>query len=279
MSELANRLVHLYERRQLIEIDFPINAKVRFGHDKPPHPQLNDMISRGNARYADTLRGFCRYTEYLHRIPLTSDDPITPTWINLAIPMADAISIYGYLAERNPARFVEIGSGNSTKFARRAIQDHGLRTKIISIDPVPRAEVDGICDEVIRQPLEDADLSVFDTLTSEDMVFCDNSHRAFQNSDVTTFFLDVMPRTRGGPLIGIHDIFLPHDYQESFVTQHFNEQYLLACWLLAGSGIDIELPLFHVTMTPELHACLDRIWQGPEFKTAIRKGGAFWFRH
>lgn len=279
MSELGDRLEGLHRLGLLIEIEFPIKPEVRFGWDKPPHPQLHAMISRDDARYAETLRGFCRYAEQLHRIPFTSDDPATPTWLNLAIPVADAVSIYGYLADRNPARYVEIGSGNSTKFARRAIQDHGLRTKIISIDPAPRAEVDAICDEVIREPLEKADLSIFDTLTSDDMVFCDNSHRSFQNSDVTTFFLDVMPRTRGGPLIGIHDIFLPHDYQQGWLNRFYNEQYLLACWLLGGAAVEIELALFHVTMTPELRACLDPIWQGAEFDKAVRKGGAFWFRH
>ena len=39
-------------------------------------------------------------------------------------------------------QMLEIGSGNSTKFARRAIRDHRLCTRITSIDPHPRAEID-----------------------------------------------------------------------------------------------------------------------------------------
>ena len=52
---------------------------------------------------------------------------------------------------RRPRRFIEIGSGNSTKFARRAIRDHWLNTSIVSIDPFPRSEIDAICDEVVRR--------------------------------------------------------------------------------------------------------------------------------
>lgn len=54
------------------------------------------------------------------------------------------------LAAGNPATYLEVGSGNSTRFARRAITVHGLRTRIVSIDPEPRAVVDELCDEVVR---------------------------------------------------------------------------------------------------------------------------------
>ena len=54
---------------------------------------------------------------------------------------------------RHAKRLVEVGSGYSTKFARRAIDDHSLRSRITSIDPAPRAEIDGLCDSVIRGPL------------------------------------------------------------------------------------------------------------------------------
>jgi hypothetical protein len=48
------------------------------------------------------------------------------------------------IASKRPKQYFEIGSGNSTKFARQAIRDHGA-TRIVSIDPSPRAEIDAIC--------------------------------------------------------------------------------------------------------------------------------------
>src|ERR1019366_3993414 len=106
---------------------------------------------------------------------------------------------------------VEIGSGNSTKFVARAIADHGLETKIISIDPQPRAEIDSLCNEVMRKPLEKCNLDIFGTLGESDIVFADNSHQSFMNSDVTVFFCEVLPMLARGVTVGIHDIFLPQD--------------------------------------------------------------------
>jgi hypothetical protein len=47
----------------------------------------------------------------------------------------DAVALYGMLFEFRPKRFVEVGSGCSAKFARRAIDDHSLQSRITSIDP------------------------------------------------------------------------------------------------------------------------------------------------
>ena len=79
------------------------------------------------------------------------DDGSVPFWDNGWFPPLDAICLYGLVASpTNPRLYLEVGSGNSTKFVRRAIEDHKLRTKIISIDPQPRAVVDQLCDEVVR---------------------------------------------------------------------------------------------------------------------------------
>ena len=66
------------------------------------------------------------------------------------------------------------------------------------VDPFPRVEIDQLCDVVHRVGLEDLDLRVFDELTSKDIVFIDNSHRSFPNSDVTVFFLEVLGRLPKG---------------------------------------------------------------------------------
>jgi len=61
---------------------------------------------------------------------------------------------------------MEIGSGNSTKFVARAKRDGALSARIVSIDPQPRAEVDRLCDEVIRAPLETVVIAPFNQLKS-----------------------------------------------------------------------------------------------------------------
>src|ERR1700733_3021445 len=102
------------------------------------------------------------------------------------------------LVRSAPARYMEIGSGYSTRFARHAIQTVGLSTVIASLDPKPRAGIDALCDTVIRRRLEEADLAVFDQLEAGDILFFDGTHRALTNSDVTVFFLELLPRLKPG---------------------------------------------------------------------------------
>jgi hypothetical protein len=64
------------------------------------------------------------------------------------------MSIYAALANRAPATYPEIGSGNSTLFAGRAVTDQNLSTKIVAIDPNPRADVDAVYEKIIREPFE-----------------------------------------------------------------------------------------------------------------------------
>ncbi len=71
--------------------------------------------------------------------------------------------------------------------------------------PQPRNQIDQLADRVVRAPLESIDLRVFDELAENDILFLDSSHRALQNSDVTTFFLEVLPRLRPGVIVHVHE--------------------------------------------------------------------------
>jgi hypothetical protein len=262
-----------------IRLDYPIQPRPRYGHGRPPHPVLTRILDQRRAHYAQVLRGFVSLAEPLSRIPITADpaDPNTPHWNNTWFEGIDALSVYAFLALTKPARYFEVGSGNSTKFARRAIRDHGLRTRITSIDPYPRTEINTICDKIVRQPLENVDVAVFDELQSGDVLFVDNSHRVFTNSDVTVVFLDVMPRLKPGVLLGIHDIMLPNDYPPEWMPRFYSEQYMLAAHLLAeGTKTETELPCSFVGGCAELNGILDPLWA--KVPGAQRYGSAFWMR-
>jgi len=70
---------------------------------------------------------------------------------------------------------------------------------ITSINPSPRTEIDEICDEFYQKPIEKIDLILFEKLKSGDIVFFDNSHRLFSNSEITVMFPDVLPGYRSAP--------------------------------------------------------------------------------
>lgn len=210
-----------------------------------------------------------------------------PYWQNSYFSSLDAICLYGLIALRKPSRYFEVGSGHSTRFARRAIRDCGLQTQIVSIDPAPRSEIDALCDRVVRLPLERADPSLFDELEAGDVLFIDNSHCVFTNSDATVFFLEVLPRIKPGVMVHIHDVFWPFDYPSAWSKRYYSEQYLLAAYLLAGPAdrLQVILPLAYLGLHPVAGDYINRTWNRGVFQSAFARsrngtggyiGTSFW---
>ncbi len=265
--------------QQSITLQYPVHPRPRFGEHwgLPRHEELFKLVTADSKRHGEVLASIAAHAESLRRIPVHSDAEREPRWINGWLPGLDTAALYAFVRDRNPARYVEVGSGNSTRVVRRAIDDGGLRTRILSIDPEPRAICDALCDEVIRQPLEDIDLDLFTALESGDVCFIDNSHCAYQNSDVTVSFIDVLPRLPPGVLVAFHDIYLPDDYPLAWTDRWYNEQYLLAAFLLGGGGrTAVEFPSWFVAHEPRHQDALESIWSGPDFADVERHGNAFW---
>lgn len=194
--------------------------------------------------------------------------PLSPAWENGWFESLDAASLVGLLCQWKPRRYVEIGSGNSTIFARHAITSAGLSTTLTSIDPQPRAGIDALCDAIHRTPLEAADLALATGLEPGDVLFFDGSHRAFQNSDVVVFFLEVLPRLKPGILVHIHDMFLPDDYPPKWARRLYSEQYMLAAMMVHGQApFEIVLPVHYVSTRPQFAAAVEAVFQGADGRT------------
>lgn len=265
-------------RHQKIILDYKVTPKPRGGSQG--NVFLYNLINADRQAYAALLEKFLAYREPLQNIkqPSGLTNEREPVYNNGFLPGLDIVTIYGMLAVYKPARYIEIGSGNSTKVARKAITDQGLNTKITSIDPMPRAEIDALSDTIIRQPLENlTDFSCFDELQENDILFIDNSHRSFPNSDVTVCFLEILPRLKKGVIIHIHDIYLPYDYPQFMCDRFYNEQYLLACLLLGGKeNYATLMPNFFVSEDKELSGILNPLWQHPNLKGVEHHGGSYW---
>ena len=257
-------------------LDYAPRPIPRWGYGKPPHPQLYQMFARDREAYAQRLREFLNYTAYLLAIPLRQPrDSGQPSWIHNWLDGLDTLALYGLVASRKPATYLEIGSGYSTKLVRRAIRDHSLPTRIVSIDPKPRAEINSLCDEVIREPLEDTDLARFDQLQAGDILFFDGSHRVFMNSDVTVFFLEVLPRLKPGVLVHIHDVELPYDYLPERAHWHYSEQYMLAASLLAGHrNYRVLLPNAYLSREQDMLGLINPLWL--QLPGVAFRGSAWW---
>ena len=253
--------------------DYPVAPRPR-SFARPGKDFFGDLMAASDGRVAELLREIGPSLAPLAELSEDETDPSLPFWSNPWLPPLDGATLYGLIATRAPSLYMEVGSGFSTKFARLAIRDHGLDTRIVSIDPQPRAEVDALCDEVVRAPYEDIDLDLLDRLGPGDMLFVDNSHRAFTNSDVTVFFTETLPYLRSGVIYGVHDTFIPHDYPAEWNDRFYAEQYLLMCYLAGGAGGDeILLGTHHLATSRQLLEDF-RPWL-PAIDAAL-VGGGFW---
>jgi predicted O-methyltransferase YrrM len=160
----------------------------------------------------------------------------------------DAEVAYALVRLLQPKRIVEIGSGNSTYLFREAITDGSLNTKLVSIDPSPRREVQSVADQVTRRRLEDVPSSDLQgVLQSDDILFIDSSHEIRSGNDVVSVFLRTIPELRRGVVIHVHDIFLPFEYPRDWIVDNtlnvnWAEQYLVQAMLQASDQFEVLWP-------------------------------------
>ena len=266
---------------QNLFLDYPVDFKPRYGHGKPPHTALYDIIAANRDTYQYLLSKALDLKEHIWEIKESKRerDTTKPGWNNGFLPGLDIIGIYTMLAEFKPKKYIEIGSGNSTKVAYKAKQEQQLSTEIISIDPMPRAEIDQLADVVIRQPFETIDLNLLYTLDENDILFVDNSHRILPNSDAMVFFMDILPKLKKGVIVHIHDVYLPYDYPQFMCDRFYSEQYGLAFYLLANpTKYETLLPNFFIAEDPALAATIAPIWQHENLSHVEKHGGSFWLR-
>ena len=266
---------------QNLSMEYKVDFKPRYGHGKPAHPELLKIINQNREKYKALINKALSLKEKIWTIKDTSKETsaINPSWNNGFLPGLDIIGIYTMLAEFKPTKYIEIGSGNSTKVAYKAKKEQNLSTEIISIDPMPRAEIDSLADKMIREPFENVDFDIIGELNENDILFIDNSHRILPNSDSLVFYLELLPRLKKGVIVHIHDIYLPYDYPQFMCDRFYTEQYGLAMYLLANpKKYEPILPNYFISEDKELSALISPIWEHENLKNVERHGGSFWLR-
>jgi len=278
---LKNLYRFLSPRFQTLFLEYKVALKPRYGHGLPPHSRLLEIIDKQRETYQFWLQKINDLAPQLQAIKKLADekDSTQPGWNNEFLPGLDIMALYAIIAETKPGRYVEVGSGNSTKVAHRAVKDHGLSTRIISIDPYPRAEIDSLAHEIVRKPFEAVDTSWLAELDAGDILFIDNSHRMLPNSDATVFFLETMPALKPGVIVHIHDIYLPYDYPQFMCDRFYSEQYGLAIALLANpQRYQPIFPCYFISEDAALSTLISGIWEHPNTQGVERHGGSFWLK-
>lgn len=240
----VHRLPHC--KNVLIRVGiFPIRDhyyEPQFNYSKLDKPLSQDRFLPGIQWNTDeqlaTLAKFV-YACELANIPDERPTPLAFYFNNGAFAPGDAEYWYQLVRAIKPARIIEIGSGNSTLMALRAIQknterDRSYNCQFICVEPyeMPWLEETGV--SVLRKKVEDVDLSIFHALEESDILFIDSSHIIRPQGDVLYEILELLPTLRKGVIVHFHDIFSPKNYLRSWVQDEvifWNEQYLLEAFL------------------------------------------------
>jgi hypothetical protein len=192
---------------------------------------------------------------------------------------------YSMVREHEPKRVIEIGGGNSTQVLDAALKQNDQPFEHLIIEPEPSQVITGVDAKIIQSKVQEVPMSVFESLTEDDVLFIDSTHVGKIGSDVLYEYLDLLPQLDDGVLVHAHDIFLPYEYPKPWVMdQHwfFNEQYLLRA-LLSGSDDEILWSTYYLhRQHPELlaeafdsYAALGEYY-GPEKPEGIPS--SFWMR-
>ena len=164
--------------------------------------------------------------------------PPTPRWNQDWFPRLDAAAAYTMVRTLRPKRIIEVGSGHSTRFLARAVVDGGLDTRITAIDPEPRASLEGLKVNWLRQPVQATSLKVFEALAERDILFVDSSHKLERGSDVEFLLEKVLPCLAKGVRVHFHDIFLPDPYPAAWAWRRYNEQEAVASLIERGYAME-----------------------------------------
>ncbi|HVE66874.1 MAG TPA: class I SAM-dependent methyltransferase, partial [Thermoanaerobaculia bacterium] len=119
--------------------------------------------------------------------------PMEPTAVrheffmkNGAFEGTDALVLYCMVRSFRPALVLEVGSGFSSRLSARAALSNG-NTRLVCIEPYPdevlRAGFPGLS-AVIPKKVQDVELSFFDQLRENDILFIDSSHVVKTGGDV-----------------------------------------------------------------------------------------------
>lgn len=170
---------------------------------------------------------------------------------NQSFGPGDAEFLYQVIRKNRPKKIIEIGSGNSTKIARLAIEknkeESGKETIHICIEPYEQSWLKGVSGvTLIRERIEKLDLDWSSELCEDDLLFIDSSHMIRPQGDVLTEYLQIIPKLKKGVYVHIHDIFTPKDYLKRWVVddvRFWNEQYLLEALLTDTNRYEVVAAL------------------------------------
>ena len=201
----------------------------------------------------------------------------------------DALTLHMMIRHLKPGRYIEVGSGLSTYYASLAAEKNaaeGCPVEITCIEPNPYESLYSINNiSIIKSEVQSIDLSLYQTLQQNDILFIDSSHMLRVDSDVPYLFLEVLPRLAPGVVIHVHDV--PFPYNTPYPADlwifgqewpmFWNEAMMLQAFLSYNSA-------FHIMLSTPLLRHMDEAFlrvHVPNYQSVEQNANAFssiWLR-
>jgi len=233
------------------------------GHFYSPVPSLDEVCEREDIIFAapDKLQGinlnragqvalFEAMSPYYAEQPFRTEktDGLRFYFDNPNFKWGEAIILYCLMRHAQPKRLIEIGCGYSS-CAILDINEHIFNNSIETIfcEPYPDLllsllnEGDREPIQIVPQPIQWIDKSLFSQLQENDILLVDSTHVCKTGSDVNHIFFEVLPSLASGVYIHFHDIYYPFEYPKEWVYQRraWNEAYLLRAFLQFNFAFEI----------------------------------------
>lgn len=256
----------IYALQQKRRYASPFIHMYPMGHPMSPIPDLNEVRKRAKTIYRPgvseipgvnlnaeaQLALLTSLEKYRRDLPYgeKQKEGLRFTFDNYFFTGHDAIMLYSLLRHFKPKRVVEIGSGFSSALmldTREIFPEIG--TEFTFIEPFPE-RLDQLLKEndrnnctIIKEAMQDVDLSHFTELEENDMIFVDTSHQMKVGSEVLYLLFKIVPSLKPGVMVQFHDVFWPFEYPEEWVEvgRSWNESYGLRSFLQYNDSFEILL--------------------------------------
>lgn len=253
VQRAARRSFAFWERRGLhvtpVHYYQPLPDSRLISADLWPGPTAVPGIDLAENLQVALVSELAAFREEYATLPTSSDDPTRFHLHNGFFGPVDAEVHYATLRMLKPSRVIEVGSGFSTLLALEALRrnhsEGSPEPRLIAVEPYPNdvlaRGLDGL--ELLRTPVQDVPVELFEELTAGDVLFLDSSHVLRIGGDVQFEYLEILPRLAPGVFVHVHDIFLPYEYPRQWVErarQFWTEQYLLQAFLAFNDCFQIR---------------------------------------
>lgn len=228
----------------------------------------------------ELLQSFC-YQDELIKKPIEKVPIPLFYYNNGSFPSGDAECYYSIIRKIKPKQIIEVGSGYSTLIANEAIienvkEDHN--TKLTCIEPYEMPWLNQLNIDLVRKKVEEVDITLFQQLKKDDILFIDSSHMIRPQGDVLYEVLEILPQLNKGVIIHFHDIFTPLNYPEDWLKNEYrlwNEQYLVEAFLSHNNDYEIMVAMSYLAQNYKkiLHTAFPVLQRTPN-----RTPGSLWIR-